>query len=195
MFYNSSPRKMAHELRELWNDPKYGPTYVKDNLKEHLELGRQGKANGLRPADFSVRRNFEETVEGGREIVEAWEHGRDLTEAVSAVSTTAFSEITGQLIFSDILRGYEDPSLIWPQLCRTVQTMNLNGEKIPGIGGLGDVAEVVGEGKEYPEVGLNQEYVETQPLQKRGFRVSVTKEIVIADRTGLLSERAGETGK
>ena len=67
-----------------------------------------------------------------------------------------------------------------------------NGEKIPGIGRIGDEAEAIGEGNVYPTVGFSEEYIETPETTKRGFIVPVTKEAVFFDRTGLVLQRAAE---
>jgi hypothetical protein len=63
------------------------------------------------------------------------------------------------------------------------------------IGRIGDKAEIVDEGASYPLVGLNEEYIDTPPTRKRGFIVPVTREIIVADRTGILLKAAGETGR
>ncbi len=91
--------------------------------------------------------------------------------------------------------AYEDPILLWPQLCTTVMTEFLNGERIPGVGRIGDKAEKVEEGMAYPMVGLNEEWTDTKPTVKHGFIIPITREILIADRTGLILKVAGEGGR
>lgn len=118
-----------------------------------------------------------------------------LRESSDAVSTAAFTNITGQLVFNMVKEAYETAPLLHMELCDTVKTTFLDGEKIPGIGPMGDNAEAIGEGREYPTVGLNEEYIQTPATQKDGFIIPVTRESVIADRTGILMERAGETGR
>jgi hypothetical protein len=70
-----------------------------------------------------------------------------------------------------------------------------SGEKIPGLGRIGDEAEVVDEGKPFPLAGLSEEYVETPATTKRGLIVPVTKEAIFFDRTNLLLRRAAEVGE
>lgn len=118
-----------------------------------------------------------------------------LVEAANAVDTSAFSNITGQLLFNKIKEGYSNPALLWPEMCETITTNFLDGEKIPGIGPVGDKPEIIGEGMPYPTFGLSEEFVETVKLVKRGFIIPVTREAVIADRTGLLLRVASEGGK
>jgi hypothetical protein len=115
-------------------------------------------------------------------------------EAASGVDTTAFSSIIGQIIFNKIKDAYQDPEFLWPDLVDKMSTVFLDGERIPGIGRIGDKAEIVDEGQPYPTVGLNEEFIDTAPTRKRGFIVPVTREIIVADRTGILLKAAGETG-
>ena len=63
-----------------------------------------------------------------------------------------------------------------------------------GIGGVGDKAEIVKEGEPYPMVGVNEEFVDTPATVRRGYIVPVTKDIVIADRTGFEILRDDYTG-
>lgn len=173
------------ELRRLYEG--MGADAFVSHLTEALEQKH------LRPGDFSVRQLFEATC--GTEMLNAISFGKSgrmhLQEAANAVDTGAFTNITGQLVFTRIKEAYEDPKFLWPDLCTSESTTFLYGERIPGVGGLGDVGQVVGEGMEYPTVGLNEEYLDTAPLVKRGFIVPVTREIIVADRTGLLMDRAG----
>lgn len=160
------------------------------------DLDGEIKAKSLRPNDFSIRELFEAFVEDGREIVQSWSprsgggaSGVRLSEA--SIDTSDFSNITGQIVFSAILEGWNQPEFIGDRLMETVQT-DLSGEKIPGISGLGDYAETVDEGKPYPKVGLTENWVETPETTKRGFVVELTKESIFFDRTGILLRQAGE---
>ncbi len=83
---------------------------------------------------------------------------------------------------------------MFSSLVQTIPTQ-FNGEKIPGIGRLGDVAEPMSEGTAYPQVGLSEDWIETPETTKRGFIVPVTKEAIFFDRTNLLLQRAAEVGE
>lgn len=160
-------------------------------LCESLESG------ALRPENFSIRDLYESIC--GEEALRALNPRRKsggiaLLEAANAVDTSAFSTITGQIIFNRIKQNYEAPEFIWPYLVETIQTSFLNGERIPGVSQLGDKAEIVDEGMPYPHIGLSEEYIDTAPTSKRGFIVPVTREIIVADRTGLVLKNAGEVG-
>jgi hypothetical protein len=163
------------------------------NLRESLEKGE------LRPENFSVKDLFIALHESGEELVHLIgsqrSGGQNLMEAAQGVDTGAFTGIIGQIVFNKIKEAYADPEFLWPDLCETMTTQFLDGERIPGIGRIGDKAEIVDEGASYPLVGLNEEFIDTPPTRKRGFIVPVTREIIVADRTGILLKAAGETGR
>ncbi|MHC4868002.1 MAG: hypothetical protein ACYTEX_28355 [Planctomycetota bacterium] len=102
----------------------------------------------IRPDQFSIReaathlifdRNGESCGQHFVESLNPKNHGRSLLEAVGGdiVTSAAFSNITGQIVYSKILEEFLMPDLLWPQLCETVPT-EFDGEKIPGIAGIGD---------------------------------------------------------
>lgn len=163
---------------------------------EDLRAGFDG--GQLKPEDFSIRRLFENFVEGGREIADSWnpQHGGggiNLVESAVAVDTSAFSNITGQLVYTKMLQAYQHEDFVFSKLIPTVPTQ-LNGEKIPGIGEIGDMAETVNEGKPYPTAGVTEDWIETPATAKTGLIVPVTKEAVFFDRTGFILTRCGDVG-
>ncbi len=170
---------------------------------------KQGLASGeIKPQDFSLAQLFEHFVVDsngepcGRRIRDSWNPSRGgsggenlaLLEANNSVDTAAFSNISGQLIYSAVMAKYTAEDFVFTKLIRTVPT-EFNGEKIPGIGEIGDMAEIVGEGKDYPMVGLSEDWIETPSTLKRGLIIPITKEAIFFDRTGLILERAGDVGK
>ena len=170
-----------------------------DGMRQTTEFIREGlREKYFKPQDFSIRRLAEATIPDGREFVRLLDpreqQGSSIMEAAGgAVTTAAFSNITGQIVYSMILQAYEDPTFIGPQLVRTIPTQ-FSGEKIPGITRMGDDAENVSEGDEFPLVGIGQEYIETPETVKDGMIVPVTKEAIFFDRTNLVLERAREVG-
>ena len=180
-------------LRELKRQYQLEPERCVQQLRENIEQKK------LRPDNFSIRDLFEALQPNGAELLyemsfrrSGGRSTRQLMEAVGASSTGDFSNITGQIVITIVREKYENPDLLWPQLCTTHPTEFLDGERIPGVGRLGDKAEKIEEGAEYPVVGNNEEWTDTKPTVKHGFRVEATREIIIADRTGLFLERAGE---
>lgn len=152
---------------------------------------------------ISFRRLLEEFVEGGREIVDSWNpefggHGAvhipSLMEDGSAISTGVFSTITGQIIYSEFMKGFDDEAFVFSDIVPNVPT-KFNGEVIPGIGRMGDVAEIIPEGKPYPRAGVNEDWIKTPTTEKRGIMVDVTREAVFFDRTGDLINKASELGR
>jgi len=154
------------------------------------------QAKHLRAEDFSLRecaRAFcgEQFVENLNPRSKAG--GLPLLEAGDAVSVAAFSNITGQIVYSRIMQAYQNPAFVMSSIVPNVPT-TLSGEKIPGMTQIGDQAEVVTEGKEYPTAGFTEDYVETPATTKRGLIVPVTKEAVFFDRTNLILQRASDVG-
>lgn len=150
----------------------------------------------LQPERFSVAALFEEFVEDGHELRESFNPqngGGDahLLEAGGPVNTGNFANITGQIIFSKILDAYNQPGFLGEMLVDTIPT-SFDGEKVPGIGQIGDEAESIAEGHGYPLAGFSEEWVETPNTIKRGFIVPVTKEAIFFDRTGIIMKRAGD---
>lgn len=172
---------------------------VKDKTPNRFfeDVGEALRAGELKPQDFSIRQLFEEFVEGGRELVDSFNPrssgGVNLLEAGGAVDTAAFSNITGQLMYSAIMEAYQSEDYVFSKVIPTRPTQ-FNGEKIPGIGGLGNQTEEIGEGQPYPTAGVNEDWLETPATTKRGLIVPVTKEAIFFDRTGVLLDRCRQVG-
>lgn len=182
------------ELSQMYRT--LGPQRTCQTITESLQRSRAGEIGHLRPADFSIRQLAESLVENGVEWVRSMDpaRGTSVMESSDAVDSTAFSNITGQLIINELMDSYENPAFSISDMFRTVST-RLNGEVVPGIGKLGDKTEVVHEGMPYPHVGVGEDFVETPKTTKRGLIVPVTKETIFFDRTGLILERAREVGE
>lgn len=177
------------------------PERVFEDLQEGIDAGQ------VKLENYSIRGLFESLIDGGRELVDSWDprqggggysmgealHRQALIEEAGAVTSTAFSRITGQLVVSAVLEKYMDESFVFTPLVKAVDTP-FNGEKIPGISRIGDEADVVPEGREYPRVGVSEDYIETPETRKRGMIDALTREAVFFDRTGLVVERCGEVG-
>jgi len=111
------------------------------------------------------------------------------------VKSTLFSNITGQLLFSEIRKQFDSEAFVFSGLVPTVATAIDGTETVPSIGNMGDVSESVGEGQEYPSVGVTEGYW-TIPLKtKRGMKIEVTEESIFFDRTNLLVEAAANVGQ
>lgn len=156
----------------------------------------------LRPHDFSLREVFESTVVDsrtgervGRSVLEAWRQGNQSASIMEAVSTSDFSNIIGQIAFSEVLTSFDNPGFIGDSLMRKITTNFLDGEKLPGMSNIGDTAETIGENKPYPLVGFGETFIETPRTDKNGMIVEISKEAVIADRTGMILQQANTIGE
>ena len=163
----------------------------------HLSEALQGKQ--LRPADFSIKDLAEALVPDGREWVRQMDprvaNGARLAEAVGAVDTSAFANITNQLVSAAVLQGYESPMFVLSGLIPATPTRR-DGEKIPGMGKLAESdVESIQPGMPYPLAGIGEDYIETPPTIKRGLIVPITKEAIFFDTTNLILKRANEVGE
>lgn len=113
----------------------------------------------------------------------------------SAVGLSAFANITGQLVFSKILRGWQEADAGVFEALFSVVPSNLSGEKIPGMGAIEDEEMTLHDGKEVPLTGFGEEYIEKQETVGKGLRCAVTKEAVFFDRTGAVLRNAGRVGE
>jgi hypothetical protein len=150
----------------------------------------------LKPEEFSLREMAHEMVEDGREWVDHMDprrRGRYHLLEADAVRTTNFSNITGQIVFSTMMKAFKDEAFVFSGIVPTVAT-RLSGEKIPGIGGIGDHAEVVGEAQLFPIVTLTEDYIETPVTVKRGAILPITREALFFDLTNDLLRQANRIG-
>ena len=183
------PAINSRELRRMWE--------VLGDQKTHEHLSEAIQSKKLKPEDLSIRDLAESLVEDGREWVSTMDPRKqgsfELLEA-DAVRSSLFTNIAGQVVFSKIQDAFDSPEFVFTKLIPTIPTQ-FNGEKIPGISGLGDAVEVVDENKEYPLIGVTEDYIETPVTVKRGAIVPVTKEAIFFDRTGILLERCSKVGE
>jgi hypothetical protein len=186
------------KLRQLYE------AAVKDQTPDRFfdELDEALHTRQVRLDEFSIRQLFEQFVPSGREIVDSWSprHGGSgaiqlpLLEEAGAVSTNAFSRISGQLVYSEILDSFRSELFCFSPLIRTIPTQ-FSGEKLAGISRIGDEAEIVAEGRPYPQAGVSEDYIETPPTTKRGLIVGLTREAVFYDRTNVPTQRCSEVGE
>jgi len=179
------------DLRKLWDEK--GREYVLHHLQESYDKKE------ITPEDFSIRDLAETLIPGGREMIGDWSRahrgGYQVTEAAHAVDTGAMSNITGQLFFNKIKDNLTADEFIGDQLV-SVMPSNIQGEEIvPGIGTSEDeLDDNISEGDPYPLIGLVEETVTIPAAEKKGRILGLTREVIIADKTGLLIERAGAMG-
>lgn len=178
----------AHDLKRQVE--LNGPEWAEQHLVEALEQKH------LKPEDFSIRDLAEAFV--GREWVDSFRPKSGsrfvrLQEA-DAVSYSNFSQITGQIFFTEVKMAYEDEEFVFSKVVPTKPSKILDMEKVPGLSGIGDEFDAIGEREEYPRLGFSEDYVEVAAKRKRGGIIAVTKEAIIGDLTGRLLENARKIG-
>jgi hypothetical protein len=190
----SAVTRRHQELKRLYEAAKRDRKV--NRFYEDFNEGLQKKH--IQPKDFSIRQLFEQLVEDGRELAESFnprqEGGVSLLEASGSVDTSAFSNISGQIFYNEMMNAYQQEDFIFSRMVRTIPT-NLNGERMAGMGDLGDVGEIVGEGKAYPTAGVNEDWIDTPTTDKRGIIVPVTKEAIFFDKTGMVLDKCSKTGE
>lgn len=119
-------------------------------------------------------------------------HERVFTESNPGLHSHAFQIITGELISSSVIEGYDNTEgLIGDRLVR-VQQAKMRNQKIAGFTALAGPLEVK-EGMPYEETAFEEKYVTTREA-KKGRIVSLNEELVLFDQTGEVRRRAMELG-
>lgn len=152
------------------------------------------RSGQLRPAEFSLRDMFMHLIPNGRELMESWRsvnggYSVEVLEATGAVDTAAFSRISGQLLITKVLEVWNNPALLWRDLVEVIPT-NLNGEKLVGIAPAADEIDTIPENTDYGLTGLQEIWVQTPQLVKKGTGIAVTKEAILHDNTNMIYRRA-----
>jgi hypothetical protein len=184
---------MRPNIKQIVKDCKQLITEGRDSVSP---LKQMFEENVFKPEDFSLKDVLIESM--GYEAYDMCDPRREINVSnileADGVDSTTFSNITGQIVFSKILQAFDNPDLVATALIPTTPT-RLDGEKLPGVAQLGDKGDVVKEGMPYPNKGMDEEYIETPQIDKRGFIVPVTKEAVFFDRTNLVLQRASQVGE
>lgn len=118
-----------------------------------------------------------------------------LQEANGAVNSSAFHNITGQIVYSAIMEPYNAVAHVFTPLIPEVKTEFLQGEKIPGVTEIGDEIAERAEGDPYALAGVGEDWIFTPSIKDRGVIVPVTWEAIFGDRTGKVLDRCGDVGK
>lgn len=175
-----------NECRKMVADE--GVAFAKERLKEWVQ-----DKSGPRMKDInSIQELFEATVPDGRERVREIINPRSdetLKEAIDATSTAAFATLIGQINYEEVKEAYESPEMLWPKLCTSRQTKLAKNERIPEVGMLGDKAEAVSEGGDYPVVGVTEAWYDRGALTKNGFITKMTRELFIEDNIGVIQDK------
>ena len=160
----------------------------------HLENGR--KILTKRPSEFSIRALWEgingpveETLEVGADRLGFVDTTSALTEAVSS---GLFPTAVGQLIATMVIEGYEEEQGYIADELVSPMDSQLKGERIVGFTSLQGPKTVV-EGEAYEDSTFSDKFV-TPRETKRGRLLSITREAVVHDQTGMILDRASQLG-
>jgi hypothetical protein len=171
------------ELVEAY-ERKHAPNGTPRELRvAHREVGEKVKslieAGKLDPLKISLKSLYEALVTE-----------QDLEENLTS---SAFPNISGQIISKVMIDGYEQFPKDHEKLVRTVPS-KLKVSRIAGWTALGAVTRV-NEKQDYPEVTPMDEKTQTVNNFKYGGIISLTKEDIFFDQTGELLDRARQIGE
>jgi len=121
----------------------------------------------------------------------------DLLEAGGmTVNSTAFPQITGQLLFSEIRAGFDLEANVFTPIVPVVPSIIKGTEIVPSITCVDpDDIESVLEGQAYPRIGVTEEYFTLPAKVKKGAIIEVTREAIALDKTGMLVGQAQSLGR
>ncbi len=117
----------------------------------------------------------------------------EIMETAGPITTAAFQATGGQIIYGLILDAYNSPDFVFTKRIKTRKTI-YDFEKVAGVSPIGDEVQIVRERDIYPVAGVTEKYRNAPVLQKRGFRVQLTREVLFFDRTGQLQQMASNGG-
>lgn len=171
---------------------------LRENINTSKDLLREAiTKHKVDTKGFSIRQLFGECF-GWGELNHAQSVNQinftELRESAGAVSTAAFQNISGQIVYGMTLEKYNAPEFVVTKSIPERQG-NVSGlEKIAGITQIGDETGEVGEGQNYPLMGVGENWIFFIEPKKKGGIVPMTKEAVFYDRTGQLVDNAGDVG-
>lgn len=171
-----------------------GAEKFEESFRDEVTAGR------VKASEFDLGSLFRACY-GGSEFLNCREGRSDvdtltrrLQEAEGAVSSQAFSNITGQIVYASLLEKYQSEEFVFAKMMTEEKALILDGEKVAGITELGDISAERNEGDPYQEAGVGEDWLYSPRVPDYGRIVSVTWEAVFQDRTGQLLERAGDVG-
>jgi hypothetical protein len=156
------------------------------------------KSKEIKLNDISIRDIAEATlgVEGVRKLANSNNESAFVAvkEAVAPVNLSAFTNITGQLVYQGVYEAYSAPEFVAEQLV-TTESSREDNTRIPGLAEINEDALEVEEGGEYPDVKFSEDWIDVPQSKKRGLKIGITREMVFFDRTGMVLEMARTVGE
>jgi len=118
-------------------------------------------------------------------------------ESGDAVDSSAFSNITGQLLVNEIKEKYEAQAFIARDLVDTVPITNgnLGEQKVPFLSDVVDEPRKLQQGERYPHTEFQEQWIEYPAPEKYGQICNVTMEAIFSDLTQQIIESARNVGE
>jgi hypothetical protein len=187
---------MSYEMKLKRLTEAHGPERVVDVLKDAFKEGK------ITPRQVSIARLREAflgtdylTVLGKAQTIK---HGLIHTrEASEAVDLSAFSNITGQLLVTEVKEKYNDPEFIGDRLFKTIPNpgANLQTHKVPYLGDVDSEPPVVASMEPYPHAKFAEQWVTLPAPENRGHWCGVSMQMLMGDYTGQVQDSAGSIGR
>jgi len=200
----SGQRTLAKNLREAYAGAvrQKGPVEGEIEFKKHVS--KLNAKHGLTGAPGSTPRFSLRALAEGI-LGEDWETRmklgcvhlqRGLMESQGAVDVSAFSSITGQLLVDRINDNYNAPEFIGDSLFEIapITNGNIGPHVVPWLSRVKDDPGVLQPQQEYPETQFVEQYITLPAAEKRGLKVSVSMEMIFADKTKQATDRADDVG-
>lgn len=155
------------------------------------------KTGELKLDDLSLRDIAEATLgaDGVRSLQRTNEESAFVAvkESVAPVRLSAFTNITGQLVYQGVYEAYSAPEFIAGNYV-TNETSREDNTRVPSISEIDADALEVEEGGEFPNVKYGEDYIDIPKSKKRGLKIGITREMVFFDRTNQAIEMARSVG-
>lgn len=165
---------------------------MKSAADKVVDLLKTGK---IKAEELSLREVAEATlgVEAVCNMMRASD-GVAAMEAVAPVNLSAFTNITGNMIFEGIVTSYNAVAPIASTLV-TAEASRRDGGRDIGYASIDDNVLVVEEGEEYPDMKFGEDYVDIPTSKKRGAKIGITREAIFFDELGRIMEGAKAIGE
>jgi len=172
---------MEAAVNEAGGDMQKANVIVADKFGKLIDEGK------ITFADVSIRELFEATANYNGDVDLA-----RVTAVSEAISSSAFPYITEKLIYKEMLAAHDIAMMGLDRIVPTIQMSN-EKEDIAGLSAIDTLTEVI-EGQPYEEGGVSEYYVQVK-AKKFGRIISLTREMVLFDKTGEVVRRAKRIGE
>lgn len=182
--------KEAKEVgRRLTEAKKKKSRLAYEKVLKEVETCRKG---GEITDRMSFKNIFEAVVPDGTEALREMKSRREggnslfIEAGGDMVNTADFSNIIGQVTYADVLQNFDADAngYIGEKLMTVIPATTGQREMLPGVTLIGDQAEKIGEGDDYPTAGIGEQFIMLPEIYKYGFIMNLTEEILFEDKTG-----------